>query len=102
MGKTKTAFVSGVKEEELSGKEKYEAKQKQKKDQDAKKKAQVGKVGLKGGERIKVIESEVIEETKEESKDEKKEVVKKQRSKTYQEAKKKIDNTSNKTRIEHT
>jgi len=94
MGKTKTAFVSGIEGEELTGKEKYEAKQKQKTEQEAKKKAQVTKVGLKGGERIKVIESDTsstIEESKE--KKEGKKHIEKKRSKAYIEAKAKIDNT---------
>ena len=55
MGKTKTAVVSGMHEEGLSGKEKYKAKQLKKKQEEAKKKKVVTGVGLKGGERIKVI-----------------------------------------------
>ena len=94
MGKTKTAFVSGAEEDKLTGKEKYEAKQKQKKEQETKKKAQVTKVGLKGGERIKVIESEtpIKSEEKEEKKKEEKHIEKK-RSKAYENAKAKIDKT---------
>ena len=67
MGKTKTAVISGMPEDEkLTGKAAYEAK---KKAQDAKKAAEakvtkkgkgaVGGVGLKGGERIKVVGGEV-------------------------------------------
>ncbi|MBN1168996.1 hypothetical protein JXA63_03850 [Candidatus Woesebacteria bacterium] len=72
MGKTKTAVISGVPDEDLSGKAAYEAK---KKAQEAKKaeeaklskkgKGSVSGVGLKGGERIKVVGGELpIDEPK--------------------------------------
>jgi large subunit ribosomal protein L1 len=55
VGKTKTAFVGGVPEENKSGKAAYEEKRKRKEAEAQKEKKQVGGVGLKGGERIKVI-----------------------------------------------
>lgn len=59
MGKTKTVVVSGLPAGELSGKEKYLQKQKKKQEQEGKTKAQVSKVGLKGGERIKLVGAEL-------------------------------------------
>ena len=59
MGKTKTAVISEAPDKELSGKEKYLAKQKKRQELEAKDKAQVTKVGLKGGERIKVVGGDV-------------------------------------------
>lgn len=69
MGKTKTAVVSGMPDEDLTGKAAYEAKRKK---QEAERKAReneknkklVGKVGLKGGERIKVVGADIQEKTK--------------------------------------
>lgn len=60
MGKTKTAFVTGTTDTEKSGQEKYKEKQKKRKEaqakpEETKKKKQVGGLGLKGGERIKII-----------------------------------------------
>lgn len=74
MGKTKTAFVAGVADEEKSGKEAYEAKRQKREEEqrritekdkkeaktaaartDQKGRKAVSGVGLKGGERIKVI-----------------------------------------------
>lgn len=82
MGKTKTFIVEGQKESEQSGKAAYEAKMAKKAAAEAAKqgegemktdknqqkqkhedKDQVKGVGLKGGERIKVIGSEPVEET---------------------------------------
>jgi large subunit ribosomal protein L1 len=99
VGKTKTAFVSGMPGEEKSGKAAYEAKRKRKLEEEKKrqadeKKAQVGKVGLKGGERIKVVSGPAPEEVaaesdkKEEAKSQKKPKV---RSKKYKDAKAQID-----------
>lgn len=53
MGKTKTAVLSGSPLGEKSGKEAYEAKRRRKELEE--KKAQVQGLGLKGGERIKVV-----------------------------------------------
>lgn len=99
VGKTKTAVISGVPEEVKSGREAYEAKkrkQAEKKAQEEKKKKQVTKVGLKGGERIKVVEAAIPEKqgVKEEAprKQEKETKRKpKERGKKYKSAKNKID-----------
>lgn len=93
MGKTKTAFVTGV-GETLSGEEKYK-KRLEKKMQEEKKKAVRG-VGLKGGERIKVVEAELppVEEVFAQKVEETTEVKAKKvkvRSKKYLSAKAKID-----------
>lgn len=63
MGKTKTALISGLPEERKTGKESYEEK-KQKKLAEEKKK-QVTGVGLKGGERIKIVGGDVLPEESE-------------------------------------
>lgn len=100
MGKTKTAFVSGMPAEEKSGKAAYEEKKKRKLEEEKKrqaeaKKAQVSKVGLKGGERIKVISGpapeELATETEKEEKEAKKQRKQRVRSKNYKDAKAKID-----------
>lgn len=52
MGKTKTAFVEGVAETQLSGKDKYEARLKKKQAEEKKK---IEGLGLKGGQKIKII-----------------------------------------------
>ena len=99
MGKTKTAFVSGVPDEEKSGKDAYEAKRKrkleeQKKQEAEKEKAQVTKVGLKGGERIKIVEGEQVAPETERTEDITSEKLKRQpkvRSKKYNIVKSKID-----------
>jgi len=64
VGKTKTAFVGGVTEEKISGKDKYEKKQAKKREDEAKKKQQIAGLGLKGGERIKVVGGELPPEEK--------------------------------------
>jgi len=91
MGKTKTAFVTGQ-EEALSGEEKYKLRLKKKAEKEAKEKAKVEGVGLKGGERIKVITGEEIitSQTPEEEKARKKAKIK-VRGKKYLSAKQKID-----------
>ncbi len=64
MGKTRTAFISETPDEKASGKTKYEEKRKKQKaqrDKESLKKKQVGKVGLKGGERIKVIGADITD-----------------------------------------
>jgi large subunit ribosomal protein L1 len=86
MGKTKTAFVSGI-EETLSGKEKYKKKQEKKKLKEGKK--QLEGLGLKGGERIKVIEGEIPAEI--EAKKKKKRKKAKARGKKYIKSKTKFD-----------
>lgn len=97
MGKTKTAVLAGSGNEELTGKAAYEAK---KRAQEAKKadtdKAQIKKVGLKGGERIKAIDAGPVVESEESG--ETKKIVKKSRkdsprSQAYQTAKAKVDPT---------
>ena len=91
MGKTKTAFVTGE-ETALTGEEKYKLRLKKKAEKEAKEKAKVEGVGLKGGERIKVVGADEIPtaEKKEEEK------VKKQKrakimGKKYLTAKQKIE-----------
>jgi large subunit ribosomal protein L1 len=96
MGKTKTALISDLTDEKLTGKAAYEAK---KRAQDAKKKAdegksktQVAKVGLKGGERIKVIEAEPIPVTETvDSTQTKTAVGPRVHGKKYKDAKSKVD-----------
>lgn len=88
MGKTKTAFISEAAGEK-SGKEAYEEKRKRKEEEA--KKAQVTGVGLKGGERIKVISGEaIVEESTQEKKETKTKKVR-VRGKKYKEALTKID-----------
>ncbi|BCX15029.1 MAG: hypothetical protein KatS3mg088_712 [Patescibacteria group bacterium] len=92
MGKTKTAFVTGTLEENLSGEEKYKLRLKKKAEQEAKQKAKIEGVGLKGGERIKVVGGEIPqEEPKEEKIVEKKVQRKRSRGKKYLASKQKID-----------
>lgn len=57
MGKTKTAFVGGSAEAELSSEEKYKQKLAKKKAEEEKKK--VEGLGLKGGAKIKIIGAEI-------------------------------------------
>lgn len=62
MGKTKTVLVTGKAEEQKSGKAAYEEKKRKQLEAQKKaeaEKAKVGKVGLKGGERIKVVGGEL-------------------------------------------
>lgn len=94
MGKTKTVFLTGQEGEKLSSEEKYKQKQKRKLEEEAQKKAAVSGVGLKGGERIKVIGAdeplpEVVEETAEAEK--KLTKAPKVRGKKYKSAVQKID-----------
>ncbi|MGD8744548.1 MAG: hypothetical protein PVJ52_03075 [Candidatus Woesebacteria bacterium] len=97
MGKTKTAVVSGMPDEKLSGEEKYRKKQKKKKQEEKKKKKQVTGVGLKGGERIQVIGGELPPESTEKEKDTEEKVKKakkkksKARGKKYKKAQAKVD-----------
>lgn len=95
MGKTKTAVVSGLPVEKLSGKEKYLEKQKRKKEQEAQAKVKVSKVGLKGGERIKVVSGDLppvtTEGTEESAKVTKRLRNKKIRGKKYKSAREKVD-----------
>jgi len=58
MGKTKTAFVGGIDDENLSGEEKYKARQKIKEQSAEKKAEKVHIPGLKGGQRIVAISAE--------------------------------------------
>lgn len=80
MGKTKTAFVSGVSEE--IKKEKKEAQKKSEK---------VHISGLKGGQRIKAIEAEPIVTEKEKETESKKKKAPRVRGKKWTEAKTKVD-----------
>ncbi len=57
MGKTKTVIVGGLPEETVSGKEAYEKRKKAK--EEKAKKVQIEGLGLKGGERIKLVTGEV-------------------------------------------
>jgi len=115
MGKTKTAFVGGVTEDIKSGKDSYEEKrrkreveqiklegiEKSRKIDDKPKvtkkgKAQVTGVGLKGGERIKMIGADITEleaEKPSEAKEETKKTVKKPRIRSvkYRSSLSKID-----------
>ena len=92
MGKTKTAVVSGLPEDTKSGKAAYEEKRKRKEEEAKKDKKQVTGVGLKGGERIKVIGDDAPEikvyKSDKEVEDKPK---KKTRGKSYVSAVKKID-----------
>ncbi|MFC1625131.1 hypothetical protein ACFL15_02050 [Patescibacteria group bacterium] len=80
MGKTKTAFVSGTGEE--TTKEKKESK---------KKKEKVHISGLKGGQRIKAIETEQVATEEDKKEEEKKRRAPRIRSKKWTEAKAKVD-----------
>lgn len=95
MGKTKTAVISAISEDKTSGKDKYllkQQKRKEKEQEQPKKKASVAKVGLKGGERIKVVASEPLLLKKDELKEDKKKAAqKKEKGKKYKAAKRKID-----------
>jgi len=100
MGKTKTSFVEGVIAEKKTSEELYrEKKEKQAaakaKAAEEKKPAKVHIAGLKGGQRIKIVEAAVTEETPPmETKAEGPERAKRAervRSKKYQEAKAKIE-----------
>jgi len=98
MGKTRTTFIEGAPEKPRSGKKKYEEKRKIKEKKTAKqekRKKLVTKVGLKGGERIKVVAAETpVEEPKEKLK--KKKQIKKasrKRGNKYIDARSKIDKT---------
>lgn len=55
MGKTKTAFVGGVSEENLSSEEKYKRKLAKKKAEEEEAKKKVAGLGLRGGSKIKVV-----------------------------------------------
>jgi large subunit ribosomal protein L1 len=102
MGKTKTIFVEGVAEDKKSGREAYEEKMKKKaaavKAEAETEKTKVGKLGLKGGERIKIVgaempitETPVTEEGQTTTKTKAKIVKPKVRSKNYKNAKSKIE-----------
>ena len=104
MGKTKTAFVTGTEEAKVTGAEKYKERQKKKAvlveslpSKDKKEKVHIA--GLKGGQRIKIVEAEIPSEVSEEVKPESENVLPvtekkgkpKVRGKKYQNAKAKID-----------
>lgn len=99
MGKTKTAVVAGMPDTTKSGKAAYEERKKKqagKKTQEEKKKAKIEGVGLKGGERIKVVEAEMPVEIPEEKpvvaeKEKKRKRGPKVRGKKYKSSATKID-----------
>lgn len=100
MGKTKTAFVEGKTEEVKTGEAEYKERQKKKATQKAKEEAQKVHIsGLKGGERIKIVEAAATEEVSTESPSEVSPAAEasrdlrkpKVRSKKYQTAKSKVD-----------
>ena len=99
MGKTKTAFIEGAPVEEKTGKEAYEAKRKRKEAEDIAKKQQITKVGLKGGERIKLVSGgpeitpEVDMQVESDKTQAKKDWKPKIRSEKYKKVKSKIDKT---------
>lgn len=96
MGKTKTAFVEDVKEETKKSsfdelKEKRAKQEALKKVQE--KKAEIHIAGLKGGQRVKIIEAEPVITAEEIKKEEKKKAKKipRIRGKKYNEVKAKVD-----------
>lgn len=103
MGKTKTAVIGSMPEEKVTGKVAYEAKRKKQEEEKSKKEAEakkklVGGVGLKGGERIKIVTGDLPSEKKspkkvEAAKVEEKKGKAKTRSKKYIKAKSLIDKT---------
>lgn len=95
MGKTKTAFVSDIKEEGKSSAELY----REKKERQAKDKEKLHVTGMKGGQGVKVIsmdEPVVTEAQKEEVKESKskKQTEEKFRSKKYVESKAKVNKSN--------
>lgn len=95
MGKTKTVFVSGVDEEEKTSAQKYKEK-KERQAKEAKEKEKIHISGLKGGQRIKVIEAQQPTQTTTEAKPEEKKGKAKKikvRSKKYKGAKKNVDSS---------
>lgn len=97
MGKTKTAVLTESSDESKSGKDKYQDKKKKQAEKlaaEAEKKQQITKVGLKGGERIKTVVGEIIEEkpaTAEAQKESKREKKIRVRGKKYKNSLAKID-----------
>lgn len=100
MGKTKTAFVSGLSEEKKTSAEEYREKREKKVREAASAKAPTAKkvhiAGLKGGQRIKMVDAAVAEEVKEAPAQETSRAVKtvqgpRLRGKKYQAVKKKVE-----------
>ena len=97
MGKTKTAFVTGVGEAQQTSEQKYKEKLEKRKAEDAKGKEEKLHIsGLKGGQRIKIVEAEtpITEDTEKQSTEiaeKKSERKPKTRGKKYQTARAKID-----------
>ena len=89
MGKTKTSFVD-TEVAELTGKEAYEKRKQEKAKKETEKQEKIHIAGLKGGQRIKTIEAEVLP-AEEEKETKKKKAVLKQRSKKYKDAKAKVN-----------
>lgn len=97
MGKTKTAFVKDIKDETVKSsfdelKEKRLRQEKEKKEKEKPEKIHIA--GLKGGQRVKIIEAEpIIEQESERVKEQEKKTKKEPRvrGKKYNEAKAKID-----------
>lgn len=99
MGKTRTAVIAEIPDDKSSGKAKYAEKKKkaaEKRAAEEKKKKQIGKVGLKGGERIKVVGGEMLEKEESsaaEAKDKKKKAeLPRKRGEKYIKARGKVDN----------
>jgi large subunit ribosomal protein L1 len=90
MGKTKTALIA-AEVAELTGKEAYEKKRKEKAQKEAEKQEKVHIAGLKGGQRIKAIEAEVLPGGEEEKEAKKKKAEPKVRGKKYKDAKAKVN-----------
>jgi large subunit ribosomal protein L1 len=96
MGKTKTAFVKDVKDETKKSsfdelREKRERQEEKRKEEG--KKEEIHIAGLKGGQRVKIIEAEPIITTEEIKKEEEKKAKKtpRTRGKKYNEVKAKVD-----------
>ena len=90
MGKTKTSFVD-TEVAELTGKEAYEKRRQVKAQKEAAKQEKVHIAGLKGGQRIKTIEAEVLPTEVEDKETKKKKAAPKLRSKKYKDAKAKVN-----------
>jgi large subunit ribosomal protein L1 len=90
VGKTKTALVE-TEVAELTGKEAYEKRKAEKAKKEAEKKEKIHIAGLKGGQRIKAVEAEVLPQEAETKEVKKKKAAPKARGKKYKEAKAKVN-----------
>lgn len=94
MGKTKTSFVSDMEPKKEERKSSFDAYKEKKEKQKAEEAAKVHVPGLKGGQKVKVIEAELPEEVKVEeeiAQTSKKVKEPKVRSKNYQSSKGKVE-----------